>query len=93
MAFADDKQHAHDLIEQLPPDQVSAVVRLLRSLLGTAPPDDEPVTEEERAALARSEAWFRARGGEGISMEEVLADFGLTMDDFPEGTPAREDKD
>ena len=93
MALTDDKQHAHELIEQLPPDQVSAVVRLMRSLLVTAPPDDEPVTEEERAALARSEDWFRARGGKGIAMEDVLADFGLTTDDFPEGAPARGDKD
>ena len=48
-----------------------------------APADDEPLTDEERQALARSEAWFRERGGKGIPMEEVLADAGLTMDDFP----------
>jgi hypothetical protein len=50
--------------------------------LAVAAMDDEPVTEEEREALAHSEAWFRGRGGIGIPME-VLADFGLTMDDFP----------
>jgi fructose-1-phosphate kinase PfkB-like protein len=45
-----------------------------------APIDDEPVTEEERQAVARSEARFEERGGKGIPMEEVLADFGLTIE-------------
>jgi hypothetical protein len=40
--------------------------------------------EEEREALARSEAWFEKRGGKGIPMEEVLADFGLTVEDSAE---------
>jgi hypothetical protein len=36
-----------------------------------------------RHSLARSEAWFQQRGGKGIPMEELLAEFGLTPDDFP----------
>jgi hypothetical protein len=77
------------LIERLAPSQVSAVVVLLQAMLdpvaraiANAPIDDEPVTEEERQAVARSEAWFEERGGKGIPMEEVLADFGLTMEDL-----------
>ena len=69
------------------PNQVAAVVALLKVMLGpvsqavaSAPVDDEPLTEEEKQALARSEAWFEKRGGKGIPMEEVLADFGLTRD-------------
>jgi hypothetical protein len=85
------KEHAHELIERLPPSQLTAVVGLLEAMLdpvsraiAQAPLDDEPVTEEEREALARSEAWLEERGGKGIPMEEVLADFGLTMEDLAE---------
>jgi hypothetical protein len=84
-----EKQQAHELIERLTPSQVSAVVGLLQAMLdpvaravANAPSDDEPVTEEEQQAVARSEAWFQERGGKGIPMEEVLADFGLTMEDL-----------
>ena len=85
------KEHAYELIDRLPPSQLTAVVGLLEAMLdpvsraiAQAPLDDEPVTEEEREALARSEAWFEERGGKGIPMEEVLADFGLTMEDLAE---------
>jgi hypothetical protein len=85
------KEHAHELIERLPPSQLTAVVGLLEAMLdpvsraiAQAPVDDEPVTEEEREALARSEAWFEERGGKGIPMEDVLADFGLTMEGLAE---------
>jgi len=84
-----EKQQAHELIERLAPSQVSAVVGLLQAILDpvaraivNAPIDDEPLTEEERQAVARSEAWFEEQGGKGIPMEEVLADFGLKMDDL-----------
>jgi hypothetical protein len=80
-----EKQQAHELIERLAPSQISAIVGLLQATLdpvaraiADAPLDDEPVTEEERQAVARSEAWFEDRGGKGIPMEEVLADFGPT---------------
>jgi hypothetical protein len=83
------KEHAHELIERLPLSQLMAVVGLLEAMLdpvaraiAQAPVDDEPVTEEERQALARSETWFEERGGKGIPMEEVLADFGLSMEDL-----------
>ena len=84
-----EKQQAHELIERLAPSQVSAVVGLLQAMLdpaaraiASAPTDDEPVTDEEREAVARSEAWFEERGGKGIPMEEVLADFGLKTEDL-----------
>jgi hypothetical protein len=82
---AADKQHAHELIEQLPPSQVPAAIGMLKSLLdpvsrviANAPVDDEPETEDERNAVAKSKAWFKQRGGQGIPHEEVLADFGLS---------------
>jgi len=86
---ANEKQQAHELIERLAPSQVSAVVGLLEAMLdpvsraiANAPVDDEPETEQERQAVAESRAWFERRGGQGISHEEVLADFGLTPDDL-----------
>ena len=86
---SNEKQQAHELIERLAPFQVSAVVGLLQAMLdpvsraiANAPIDDEPVTEEERQAVARSEAWFQERGGKGIPMKEVMAEFGLTVEDL-----------
>jgi hypothetical protein len=86
-----EKQQAHELIERLEPAQLSAVVRILERILrdplscafANATADDEPVSREQRQALARSEAWFRERGEKGIPIEEILAEFGLALDDFP----------
>jgi hypothetical protein len=85
--MAADKQHAHELIEQLAPSQVPAAIGMLERLLdpvarADAPVDDEPESEDERKAVAKSKAWFKQRGGQGIPHEEVLADFGLTSDDL-----------
>jgi hypothetical protein len=87
--MAADKQHAHELIDQLPPSQVPAAIGMLESLLdpvsraiANAPVDDEPESEDERRGVAKSKAWFKQRGGQGIPHEEVLADFGLTPDDL-----------
>ena len=87
--MAADKQHAHELIERLAPSQVPKVIGILEALLdpvsraiANAPVDDEPESEDERQAVAKSKAWFKRRGGQGIPHEEVLADFGLTSDDL-----------
>jgi len=83
-----EKQQAHELIERLGPKQVSAVVGLLEALLDpvsraitNAATDDEPESERERQAVAESKAWFERQGGQGITQEEVLADFGFTPHD------------
>ena len=85
----EEKQHAHQLIDQLPPTQLSAVVGLLEAMLdpvshaiASASADDEPETEPERQAVAESKTWFEGRGGQGISHQEVLSDFGLAPSDF-----------
>jgi hypothetical protein len=84
---AEQRQHVRAYIELLPGDQLSAVHDLLESMLSPldrklalAPIDDEPVTPEDIAAIEASAAAFDA--GHSVSMEEILADFGLTMDDF-----------
>ena len=85
--MADTKEHAHELIELLAPRQVTAVVGLLEAMLdpvtrslANAPLDDEPVSEEEAREIAAVRASFDR--GEGIPHEKVLAEFGLTSEDF-----------
>jgi hypothetical protein len=84
---ANTKEHAHELIDRLAPGQVSAVVGLLEIMLdpvsrslANAPLDDEPVSEEEAREIAAARASLDR--GEGIPHEQVLAEFGLTLEDF-----------
>jgi hypothetical protein len=85
--MADTKEHAHELIDRLPPAQLSAVVGLLEAILdpvsrslANAPLDDEPVSEEEIRAVEASREWLKTHAP--IPHEEVLAEFGLTLEDF-----------
>lgn len=48
-----------------------------------APMDGDPVTGEDQHRLREGQTWFAERVGKGIPMEEVLAQFGLTPEDFP----------
>jgi hypothetical protein len=78
--MADTKQHAYELIDRLPPTQLSAVVGLLEAMLdplslATALVEEEEITPETAAALDRARASL-ARG-EGIPHEEILREFGL----------------
>ena len=89
MGHARTKQHAHELIDRMAPGQVSAVVGLLEvmldplaSTLANAPFDDEPETDDERQAVAASRNWLEKRAGQVIPNEDVLAEFGLSSEDF-----------
>jgi hypothetical protein len=78
--MADAKKHAYDLIDRLPPAQLSAVVGLLEAMLdpvslATAFAEEEEITPETAAAMDRASASL-ARG-EGIPHEEILREFGL----------------
>jgi len=81
--FDHGKHELHQLIEQLPPEQVTAALRYMHYLcadpvllsLLNAPPDDEPYMEGQRERDAEAEASIAAGGG--ISHEEVLREFGL----------------
>lgn len=70
-----DKQHAHELLDRLEPNQLAAVVHLLETFLD----EDDELSEEDRHAVADSRAYFR-NGGEGIPFEQVVADLGFTME-------------
>ncbi len=87
LASKDTKQHAHELIDRMVPIQVSAVVSLIETMLdpvsvalANAPYDDEPVSDEEARDIAEARA--AAARGEVVFNEEVLAEFGLTTEDF-----------
>ena len=83
----DEKQQAHELIERLPPTQLSAVVGLLEAMLdpfaralANAPMDDEPVTAEEEKALAEAREW--SKHNQSIPHEQVLAELGITQEEI-----------
>lgn len=79
------RQRAHAYLDRLPEAQVAAVRGLLEAMLdpvsralANAPIDDEPVTEEEEQAVARSKEWFRHNAG--TPFEQVAAELGFTME-------------
>ena len=78
-----DKQHAHQLLDQLAPGQFAAVLQLLEVMVDSAA-DEEPLTAEDRRAVAASREWF-ATNPEGIAFEQVVVECGLTMDDIKRG--------
>lgn len=82
--MSDARQRAHQLIDRLPEPQISALVRLLETIvdpmavaLRSAPLDDEPETEEERRAVAEARDWLARNGGRGIPHEEAMQRLGL----------------
>ena len=75
--MSEERHHVHELIDRLPPAQLPAVAGLLDTML-----DREQIADEEEGAVHEAKQWLRDNGGKGIPHEEVLADFGLTMDDF-----------
>jgi hypothetical protein len=84
---ADLKRRAHALIEGMGPGRISAAVEVLERMLdpverslAQAPYEDEPIGEEEERAVAASKAWLKDNAP--ISNEEVLAELGLTEEDF-----------
>jgi hypothetical protein len=74
-----DKQHAYQLLDELAPNQIAAIVRLLQVMVHPAPEDDEPVSAEDNRRVAASREWFQ-KNPEGISLQQVVADSGLSLE-------------
>ena len=98
LEYSDQRQQAHAFIDRLTADQLSAVCGLLETMLSPldrklalAPIDDEPLTPDEAASIQAGITSLEQDGG--VPFEEVLADFGLTLDDFHKmaENPAAED--
>ena len=82
-----DRAHAQQLLDHLAPEQMAAVVRLMEVMLdplsrnlASAPPEEEDISADEEQAVEEARQWRKQN--KPLSHEEVLADFGLTMDEF-----------
>jgi hypothetical protein len=78
------RQHAHELIDQLPEAQLTALVGLRETIvdpvtaaLRNAPIDDEAVTEEEERAVAEAREWLHKNGGKGVPHADAMRRLGL----------------
>jgi hypothetical protein len=73
------KNRAYELIDRLPPSQLSAVVGLLEAMLepslAEALVENEELTPETMTALERARASLSR--GEGIPHNDILREFGL----------------
>ena len=73
----------HHLIDRIPEGELPAAQRFLEYLASnpayraalSAPPDDEPVTSDDAAAIAKAREDVRA--GRAVSHDDVLREFGL----------------
>jgi hypothetical protein len=85
-----ERQQAHALLDLLPPAKLGAVRSLLEVMIDAD--DHDELTDGDRAAIHAGLASLDNNGG--VLMEDVLADFGLTVADFeklaaaPEGDSA-----
>jgi len=71
------KHQAHQLLDQLGPGQIAAVLKLLEVMVE---PEEEPLTEEDRGAVAASREYFQRHPEGGVSLEQVAAECGFTME-------------
>ena len=78
------RQHAHQLIDRMPETQLTGLVQFLETIvdpvaaaLRNAPLDEEPETEEEKAAVAEARQWLQNNGGKGIPHAEAMRRLGL----------------
>lgn len=85
--IANEKQQAHELIDRLPPNQLSALIGLLETILdpvsraiANAPVEDEPLTEDEKTALDEAREWLQHN--KTIPHEQVLAELGITQEEI-----------
>ncbi len=87
MAHANEKQQAHELLDQLSSGQLAAVVHLLQVMtdpvaraVSQAPIDEEPLTAEEIKALDESREW--RKHNEAFPHKQILAELGITQEDI-----------
>lgn len=82
--MSDTRQHAHQLIDRMPETQLSGLVQFLETIvdpvataLRNAPLDDEPETDEEKAAVTEAKTWLQQNGGKGVPHAEAMRRLGL----------------
>ncbi|HMC58463.1 MAG TPA: hypothetical protein VKJ01_04660 [Candidatus Solibacter sp.] len=82
-----ERHQAHAYLDRLPPEQLSAVRGLLETMLdpasralANAPLEDEEISGEEERAVVEAREWLKHN--KPIPHEDVLAEFGLTVEAF-----------
>lgn len=70
------RQHAHQLIELMPEEQIAGLVKFLETIVDPAI-DDEPETDEELKAVQEANDWLLRNGGKGIAHQEAMRRVGL----------------
>jgi len=68
-----------DTDRQLGPGQVAAVVHLLKLMVHE---EADELADEDRRGVGLSGEYFR-QGGEGLFFEQVIADLGFPVDQWP----------
>ncbi len=78
----DIRREIHEEIDRMPDKEVIGLKRFLKTYptpldaaLRNAPPDDEPLTEEDRILVEEAEEWLKHN--EAIPHEEILRRHGL----------------
>lgn len=82
--MSDTRQQAHQLIDRMPETQLAGLVQFLETIvdpvataLRNAPFDDEPETDDEKAAITEARTWLQQNGGKGIPHTEAMRRLGL----------------
>ena len=71
------RQHVDELVDQIAPGQIAAVIHLLEVMLER---DEEPLSNDDRNAVRASREHFREHPDAGLSFEQFAAECGFTMD-------------
>ena len=76
------KEHAHNLIERIPPAHLQALVGVLEILAPIPDPDEDGLAYEDEPIGDEENAQAMAANGPWSSMEEVMDELGITRADL-----------
>ena len=71
----------NELIGQLGPGKLAAVVHLLEAMTQDEDDEGDELTGDDRRAIAASREYFRNEG-QGLSFAQAVAECGVNMDQF-----------
>lgn len=71
---------AHELVGQLGPNKLAAVVQLMEVMIHDDIEERDTLSPAEASAIAEADEW--SKHNKPIPHEEVLADFGLSLADW-----------
>jgi hypothetical protein len=81
------KRQAHAMVDLLAPEELSALVSLLKVMvdpvsraIAHAPVESEPLTQDEENALHEAREWLKRN--QGIPHDQVLDELGITQDEI-----------